>query len=313
VTRHPDPDVLAEYREGLLGRRHSARIQAHLAGCPHCASVEAGLADVSALLASAPAPDMPADLVTRLDSTLAAEAAARSQAAGADPAGAGNGAAKPVPDGATAQPDQPGSSRRNGHGWWPGRRPAGVGGPARRRPAVLGAAAAAVIVLAGAGYGLASLSQQPGGVSASSAGSGNSSAGGSAGSGGAQNVPAASPATPGIGPHIIHSGIDYQPGTLARQAKAALTSHFGMNSGLARGAASSASQQAAAPQQGCVMRITAGRGARLVDMARYQGRPATIIVQAPSAGHPGQVWVAGPACSAQHSDILAHTSLPSSG
>jgi hypothetical protein len=61
------------------------------------------------------------------------------------------------------------------------------------------------------------------------------------------------------------------------------------------------------------MLVTGGTAAQLVDMARYRGQSATIIVRGPAAGKPGQVWVTGPACSAQHHDILAHTSLPSSG
>jgi hypothetical protein len=174
---------------------------------------------------------------------------------------------------------------------------------------VLGAAAAVMIVLAGAGYGLASLAQQQGGATGSSAGA----AGPARGSGTGRH-----PAElPNFGPasrlHVITSGTDYQPGTLARQAEQALTRHSAANSGLAQGAATPAGQTATTQQRACVMLVTAGGAAQLVDVARYQGRPATIIVQAPSAGKPGQVWVAGPACSAGHRDILAHTSLPSSG
>jgi hypothetical protein len=311
VTRHPDPGVLAECREGLLGRRRSARIRAHVAGCPHCASLDAGLAEVTALLASSPAPSMPSHLIARLDSALAAEAASRPQPADAAPAGASGDPAGTFPGGTTPQPDRPGPAPGDSnHGWRPGRRPARSAGPARRRPTVLGAAAAGVIVLAGAGYGLASLAQQPGGAAASSGASAGRASGGAPGSGhsAAQNGAIAGPAKAGPGStlRVIHSGTDYQPGTLAHQAQNALDSRFAASSGLAPGTGS-------ARLQSCVMLITGGASARLVDVAHYRGQPATIIVRAPSAGKPGQIWVAGPACSAQHRDILAHTSLPSSG
>jgi hypothetical protein len=170
---------------------------------------------------------------------------------------------------------------------------------------VLGAAAAALIVVAGIAYGLASLPHPPGGPSAS-----GPAAGGPAESPHVNrpSPPIESPAEvePGSVLHVIDSGTDYQPGTLARQAAAVLDRHAGSNAGQA--------QQTVTPQvQACVRVITGGRTPRLVDMARYRGRPATIIIQAPATGQPGRVWVAGPACPAQHGDLLAHARLPGPG
>ena len=76
---HPDADTLAACREGLLGRRRSARIRAHLARCSRCASLDHELAAVTSLLASAPAPRIPDELAARLDTVLAAESAARAR------------------------------------------------------------------------------------------------------------------------------------------------------------------------------------------------------------------------------------------
>jgi hypothetical protein len=51
----------------------------------------------------------------------------------------------------------------------------------------------------------------------------------------------------------------------------------------------------------------------MVDESRYDGRPATIIVLAATAQQLTEAWVVGPACSASRSDVIVHTSLPSSG
>jgi hypothetical protein len=81
--------------------------------------------------------------------------------------------------------------------------------------------------------------------------------------------------------------------------------------GLSRQASSSAVTQ-------CVDKV-AGADAvhagevKLVDQARYQGQPATVIVVQPAAPRPGTVYVAGAGCSAAHADILARVSLPAPG
>ena len=53
---HPDTDVLAEFRAGLITGRRGARITAHLGGCERCIALDQQLAGVSSLLASVPAP-----------------------------------------------------------------------------------------------------------------------------------------------------------------------------------------------------------------------------------------------------------------
>jgi hypothetical protein len=64
--------------------------------------------------------------------------------------------------------------------------------------------------------------------------------------------------------------------------------------------------------QGCVTRISAGRQVLLVDVDRYQGKQATIIVVAGGAGG-ARVWVVGPGCSRSESDVITQASLAGAG
>ena len=74
---HPDSDVLAEFRAGLITGRGAARISAHLSACERCTGLSDQLAEISALLAAVPAPVMPDAVAQRLESVLAAEAVQR--------------------------------------------------------------------------------------------------------------------------------------------------------------------------------------------------------------------------------------------
>jgi hypothetical protein len=315
VTSHLDADVLADYREGLLSRRRSARISTHLAGCARCSSLEAGLAEVSALLASAPTPTMPAHLVARLENALAAEAAATAEGKTAGTGHRGAGTANDAAPGSTGAPGRrvpPGPVRRR-----PDR-------PARRpqwRTGLLGAAAVIAVILVVGVYGLVKLAGQggPGGSSAS-------------GSSGAASQPSGAPAFASRGAagspagpdnallpagklHLIASGTDYQPGTLAGQVASVLARKLNQEGAAEPGHLTPASATPGTEDRlrACVTQITGGTPPRFVDRASYQGRPATIIVQAAVSGRPQQVWVVGPACSAGHTDLIAHTELPSQG
>ena len=78
AVSHPSLTELAEAAEGLLDNARSAEVQAHVAGCASCRRSAAELQAVSATLASAPAPAMPADVAARLDRVLAGETELRS-------------------------------------------------------------------------------------------------------------------------------------------------------------------------------------------------------------------------------------------
>jgi hypothetical protein len=292
MASHLDPDVLAGFREGLLSKRRSARIRAHLGTCPACASLDKDLAQVTELLASAPAPRMPDHLAARLENVLAAEAAAR--AANPDLASQGPEAADAASP-AAGRPDRP---RRTGRRSW------------QLRPATLGAAAAVAAVLAVGGYGLANLQSGAGNNAASSGAAGP--AHGSAGTmaPNARSWPKAGPAEPS-GPaarvRVIQSGTDYLPGRLASQAQAVLASH--PLSASIRNQAPQATSGSAGQLQSCAGVVAGGLSPLLVDKARYQGRPATIIVRPATADRAGQVWVTRPTCSAGNPGLIAHAQL----
>jgi hypothetical protein len=63
--------------------------------------------------------------------------------------------------------------------------------------------------------------------------------------------------------------------------------------------------------RGCVARVAAGQSVLLVDVASFEGGPATIIATAPpGAAVATQVWAVGPGCSSSSADVLAHQRLP---
>jgi hypothetical protein len=284
---HVDTEALALCADGLLGRRRSARIRAHVARCPECAAAQARLAEIPSLLAQVPSPALPPVIAARLDAALSAEAARRAaQAPGL------------VPDHA---PDLAG----------PARSPDAVPGPRapRRRGLRLPVAArvlavAGVLVVAGGvGYVVAQSSPPPSTSSAPGA------------------APAPAPSTearpdfraPALGGGtftVTHSGTRYQPHTFAAQA-AGVLAHS--PTGLSRPASQSGQSGHVSPVlTGCVIKVVGAERAgevKLVDQARYQGHPATIIVVAATAAQPGMVYVAGSPCSASDARILAQAPL----
>jgi hypothetical protein len=52
---------------------------------------------------------------------------------------------------------------------------------------------------------------------------------------------------------------------------------------------------------------------RLVDIGRYQGQRAIVIVVAPAGGGPSRIWVVGTGCSASGSDVITETTLGGAG
>jgi Putative zinc-finger len=313
MTRHVGAEALARYREGDLSGRRTSRIRAHLAGCPRCTALDEDLAGVSAMLASAPVPAMPEQVTARISAALTAEAA------------------RPARLGAGHEAGQPGHSRHASGRPSPGRR--------WRLPELLsplavraGAFAAAAAVLAGGVYGVVQL---VGGQPVTSAGS--------------EGSPAAAGqhAAAGTGPPLtyaraghpaqftpVSTGRDFQPGQLKSQVRSLLvraagpnqpasrpqatTTHLGAKRGLASGGTAGAPTFggiAVGTLQGCVTRISAGRQVLLVDVDRYQGKPATIIVVAGGTGGTGgaRAWVVGPGCSRSDSDVITQASLAGAG
>jgi hypothetical protein len=257
---------------------------------------------------------MPDQVTARIQAALTAEAARPARLAAGHEAG---------------QPEQPGQSRHAAGRASAGRR--------WRMPELLtplaaraGALAAAAAVIAGGVYGAVQLA---GGPPATSAGSGSSAI--AAGPG--------QPAAAGSGPPLtytrdghpvqftpVSTGRDFQPGLLKSQVKSLLvrsaplqpgnrpqatTTHPGAERALpARGIAGKPTFGgiALATLPGCVTRISAGRQVLLVDVDRYQGKRAAIIVVAGGASG-DRVWVVGPGCSRSDSDVITQASLAAAG
>jgi hypothetical protein len=271
-----DPDVLAEFRSGLITGRRGARIAAHLAACDRCTAVGDELAGVSALLAAVPAPAMPDRVAQRLDAVLAAEAAKKDYSERAS----GN------------RPGDRKPSRRaaGSHGW--------------RLVSLRVLAPAAVVLLAAGGYGLSQLAGGSG-PQATSASAGRAvrptrgfAAAAAPAPAPASGVPSAKSLqlSPANYP-LVTSRTNFLPGTLRQQLETALQA----------AAESGTAPAASATVRACVQSVAGGVTPVLVESARFEGQPAIIIVVRTGPGD--TVWVAGPGCSSTHRDERARTTL----
>jgi hypothetical protein len=322
MTRHVDAKALCRFSEGALSRRKAARVGAHLHGCSRCAELSEQLAGVTALLASTQPPPIPEHLAARIQNTLATESAHR---VALDPGSEPGRRELPV---------------RNSR---PQRRRPRLSSPVALR--VL-AAAGAVAVIAGSSYAIVHSQASP----SSSSGSSASSAGAPAQAGGRAPVaaPAFGQVTSGPSLHYSDDGktdsfvpvstdTNFVPASLTAQASGALAQLGGKQSGLSRNETAgqgslpapssplSHSSLSSGPVsqhagrfagipvdvlEGCVTRIAADHTVLLVDIARYLGGPATLIVVGDPGSAADHLWVVGPACSGSNSDVLAQRDLP---
>jgi hypothetical protein len=285
---HLDTDVLAEFRAGLITGRRGAKIAAHLAGCDRCTALDDKLAGVSVLLASVPAPPMPDSVAQRLEVVLAAEVTGKN-----------------YPE--RGQVDRPGESGAHD-------RPGAKRGFRLATWRVLVPVGAAVVLLAGGGYGLSLIAHSPRSQTTASAaaGSTSSSAAGSAGKSASSNsVPAAAapPVSGGaagrrerspahLSVRVAISGTDFVSAKpkLEQQLKAALSAPEGTT------------HIASTQTRGCVQNVAGNASLIRVYSAHFQGRAATIIVA--RKGQDDTAWVVGPGCSAASRDLLATVTLP---
>ena len=275
---HVDAESLALYAEGELSRGRTARVRAHLSGCPDCAATLAALAEVTTELSHVPAPSVPSPVAARLDAALSAEAAHR--------------AAAPVPGTPPAGPSHRRPPRRNP-----------IWSPAAVR--ILAGTAVTLVVAGGVGYAVSQFS-----------GSGTASPG-SAPSGQSGHHPAAQ-AEPNIsrgasgghvmkprtGPYIptgtrwVQTGTDYRPGTLAAQGQKLLAEYD--TPGIS-GPAMRPADTISPDVRNCVSQASHGRTVVVVDQARYRGHPAIVIV----LGKPDAAVIAvSPSCAPLQSTRL---------
>lgn len=322
MTRHVSADRLASYREGDVSRRRAVRISAHLSGCASCAGVNSDLAAVSSVLAGVRLPGIPDHLAARLQSALATEVTARAALSPGQAAGAGG--SDPVTAGADApaqtpgRPDLPERARHSRR-----RRTPWPSSPLMLRTL---AAAGAVVVVAGGGYLAASRLSSVAGPA--------STGGGAPGthmpvrSGAAHSAP--QPRSLGLPYHqnginhtaeTVQSTVDFTRATLASQVRRELASSsatYGRDVTQApiAGTVGSGGQVggvSVVTLEGCISLVAAGRDVLLVDVARYQGQPATVIVAAKSpSARTLYVFVVSRACSASDSDVISSVTIPAS-
>jgi hypothetical protein len=327
ITRHVNAETMAGFRQGELSQRKSSRISTHLAGCDRCRTLDEGLAGVRTLLAGTQPPPIPEHLAARIQTALATEAASRV----VRPAGSENGLA-------AAAAGHGGPTR--GHGRRPRLpdMPRLPGMPRLGSRVALGslAAAAAVLVVIGGMYVMLGSRGTGSGPSGTAAGAPahapvGQSAGSEIGVPGPSGQPVSGPAL-----QYRHSGhedsvtpvttaTDFTPGRLRTQVAEAVASYGAKTTGTAQntnsasGVINPAAATAKPPAtfgniplsvlQGCVNRIDAGELVLLVDVARYQGTPATVIVTEVTVIGPEQIWVVGTGCSRSHSDMLTHATM----
>jgi hypothetical protein len=308
MSRHVGDVDLASYVGGDVNPRKAARIGTHLAGCAQCGDRVHQLQSMPNLLSSVQYPPIPANLSNRIDLAIASESAARVSSLPVSEASRGD-----LP--ARARPVRARPARR---GW----RMPGLSSPRALR--TLAAVGAAVIV-AGGGYELAT----HGASSGPSSTSGQESINGPAAVAGGE-VQVGQKISYRHDGHtdsvtVVQSGTDFAPATLRKQAGDAIaaqrsaagsprTVHTGTSSPLMGEAPTVGTFGNLAPVpnadvlRGCVGRISAGRDVLLVDVARYLGKRATIIVVS-EPSHVEEVFAVSPSCSASTSDILARQDL----
>jgi hypothetical protein len=299
--RHATDEQLASLAAGALRHRKAVRISAHLTGCERCGQVSRKLAEIPALLSSAPFPPMPASVSIKIEAALRVESTQRLTAMPATEGGRGDLPAR--------------HRRRAARRTW---QLPGLSVAATR----LVAAAGAVVIVAGGTYELAShIGRGP--TASSVAGSAAVPAPGQEMSLGPDVTYGRAGALRTI--HTVQSAANFIPAKLTTQIVAAVhaarargvsgsqptastpgpsRAQSGNATGSAAPGASVASRLA-----GCINLIAPGRVVLLVDVARFDGKPATIIVIAALAASPAEAWVVGSGCSAAGKDILGHALL----
>jgi hypothetical protein len=300
MTRHVSAEKLARFQAGGLRRSAARRVRRHLDGCPRCRATEAALAAVPGLLAATAAPPIPAHLAARIETALATESAHRA-------------AGSPSMRSGAARRRGPAAHRR-------GRLAFPV--PVQR---VL-TAAAVIVVIGGGGFEL--FSHLGGGTSPTASSSGSIALaphGSARAPAAAPNAPGAVGAGPVLGPAVpyrrggqlatirpVRTGTNYQPAQLAAQARGtlALAARFGSRRPEAATPAADFSAAQLSRLAGCISRVAAGDDVLLVDVARFRGRPATVIVTAAAGSAADQIWVVGGQCSQSGRDVLARQRLP---
>jgi hypothetical protein len=112
----------------------------------------------------------------------------------------------------------------------------------------------------------------------------------------------------------VQTSTNYQPAHLTRQVSAALAQARNKPTMTPNSRLPQSNQRTSGGQlaqlSGCLSRVAGSQPVRLVDLARFRGSAATVIVTAATSSQAAQVWVVGPGCSRSASDVLEHLRLP---
>jgi hypothetical protein len=308
MTRHASAEELALLGEGELRRRKAAKVSAHVAGCTQCTQVRAELTAVPAVLSGVPYPPLPVTVSVQIESAIRVEVNRRISEAPATEAERGL-----LPT--RRRRERAGAVQRGWH-------LPGLSVPATR----LAAAAGAVVLVGGGGYLVASnLTSGVATGSSPSAARPSTNQPMTAG----PNVTYGSPGSQ----HTIHSvssSMNFVPKQLRAQVldayheaqvkgeagNVSLGGTSAPSAGPLRASAASPQGNAAASGggagtrlAGCMKAVADGRMVLLLDLAKYEGKPAMIVVLGSTGTTQAEVIVTTDSCSATASNVLTRAPL----
>ena len=295
--KHPSADQLARMAVGELRPRKAAKIQAHVAQCEKCAQIHEQLNAIAAILASASYPPMPENLSARIEAAISSEARQRLAAMPATEAGRGDLPAR--------------RPRVRADGGWhlPGLSAAGtrlVGAVG----AVAIAAAGSYLVAGNVGTSVTRLPSSP--LAGAAAPAQQMSLGpdvtyGQPGS--LHTVRAVESHANFVASHLRAEAISAVHAAEAVDVFPAQPSASTASSLTGSAADPSAHEPSARGLAGCIGLIAPGQTVLLIDIARYQGKPASVIVTAATVVSEAEAWVAGSSCSATTKDVLTQAAV----
>ncbi|MDQ1625930.1 MAG: hypothetical protein QOJ49_1428 [Actinomycetota bacterium] len=271
VGAHPDLETLADLDEGLLEPAQAAEVSAHVGGCPECRDAAAALADLPARLAAlSDVGPVPEDVVARLDDTLRDELT------------------RPAP-GQTAVTVMPtatrGSRRRLGHD-----------------SRFLQVAAVLVLLLAVTAVGVSAVISRRGGNNST------------ASAGDAAGREAAGAKTLSSTFDVVSSGSNYTRSSLAGAIPGLLLTRGTRVATPSSGSVAPKADSSTDPERlrygpalaQCIAALAGAPATPLVvDIASYEGKPATVIVlPTPDDAAHLDVWVVRPTCTDANAQLL---------
>jgi hypothetical protein len=298
MSRHASAEELASLDLDGLRPRKAARVRAHLGSCVQCTQLNSEMSAVPAMLAGVSYPPMSANMSARIDTALAAESAQRL-------------ATEPASE--AHRRDLPERSGKRQGSW----KLPGMSVLSTR----LVAAAGALVIIGFGGYEIA-------------AHAGSNVAGTSAASNGSATAPNVGQMS--LGPSVqygeptstksvntVTSSTNFTSADLGTQAAAAALAakdrgYVGARATTAPAPTTNANSSKSDAARGspadsqlasCLDAVAGNQTVVLVEQAKFQDQPATIIMTAQSATSSAQVWAVSPSCSASHPDVLDHVTL----